>query len=253
MFNSVHLLLIYSSQMSLFIIFHALLDVYLFLLLSELLTVVSNDITHPIHDSLDSLTTVERLLLTSFILFNLHANIVLHLVDISFLDLFKLSHSLFLVILVVSDNFHCSLTLLNLFLSISLSIVFCVSCKFGDALSFFVLHFSCIIDLLLFDLFEHIISHFLLLDDFSLKNDFLLFFNFELFPGLSYKTPIELFILFSSFFAELYSKLDLLVQYFLDLLSLRLVLGLLLSDLLFMKFLSKLLDLSPLVITDIRW
>ena len=74
----------------------------------------------------------------------------------------------------------------------------------------------------------------------------------KLFLGILNKLPFKIIILLLSFIAQLDSKLNLLIENLLHLLSLVLVLLLLLSLLLFVELLTKLLDLAPLVFTNIR-
>ena len=64
MFDPILVLLVDVLQMSLLVLFDALLYIELFLFSHQLLIVITDDLTHAIHDSLDAFATIRHLLLT---------------------------------------------------------------------------------------------------------------------------------------------------------------------------------------------
>ena len=109
-----------------------------------------------------------------------------------------------------------------------------------------------VVDLLLFDLLEHIVSHFLLFNDLLLQFYLLIVFNLKLSLGLLNQTAIELLILLLGLNTQLLSQLDLLVENVFDLPAFLLVFLLLLSLLLFVELLTELLNLTPFIFANIR-
>ena len=109
-----------------------------------------------------------------------------------------------------------------------------------------------VVDLLLLDLLEHIVSHFLLFNDLLLQFYLLIVFNLKISLGLLNQTAIELLILLLGLNTQLLSQLDLLVENILDLPAFLLVFLLLLSLLLFVELLTKLLNLTPFIFANIR-
>ena len=109
-----------------------------------------------------------------------------------------------------------------------------------------------VVDLLLLDLLEHIVSHFLLFNDLLLQFYLLIVFNLKLSLGLLDQTAIELLILLLGLNTQLLSQLDLLVENILDLPAFLLVFLLLLSLLLFVELLTELLNLTPFIFANIR-
>ena len=101
------------------------------------------------------------------------------------------------------------------------------------------------------DLHEHHISHFLLLNCFSLQSLLLFSFLFEVSTSFIKQLLIEIIALFLILFAELSPKFDLLVKYLPNLFQLLLFLHLLLLELLLVKIVAKLLNLAPLVLADV--
>ena len=109
-----------------------------------------------------------------------------------------------------------------------------------------------VVDLLLLDLLEHIVSHFLLFNDLLLQFYLLIVFNLKLSLGLLNQTAIELLILLLGLNTQLLSQLDLLVENVFDLPAFLLVFLLLLSLLLFVELLTELLNLTPFIFANIR-
>ena len=109
-----------------------------------------------------------------------------------------------------------------------------------------------VVDLLLLDLLEHIVSHFLLFNDLLLQFYLLIVFNLKLSLGLLNQTAIELLILLLGLNTQLLSQLDLLVENILDLPAFLLVFLLLLSLLLFVELLTELLNFTPFIFANIR-
>ena len=109
-----------------------------------------------------------------------------------------------------------------------------------------------VVDLLLLDLLEHIVSHFLLFNDLLLQFYLLIVFNLKLSLGLLDQTAIELLILLLGLNTQLLSQLDLLVENILDLPAFLLVFLLLLSLLLFVELLTELLNFTPFIFANIR-
>jgi len=109
-----------------------------------------------------------------------------------------------------------------------------------------------IFDLLVLRFLQHLVTLLLLLLHFLLKLLLLSTFNLHLFLSSIEEFFIEILSVFLIFLAKFLSKFDLLIKYISDLcLSLR-VHGLLLFDLLFVELLAELLDLTPLIVTDVR-
>ena len=102
-----------------------------------------------------------------------------------------------------------------------------------------------------FDLHEHHISHFLLLNCFGRQSLLLLSLLFEVSTSLIKQLLIEIIALFLVLFAELSPKFDLLVKYLPYLFQLLLLLCLLLLELLLVKIVAKLLNLAPLIFADV--
>ena len=109
-----------------------------------------------------------------------------------------------------------------------------------------------VVDLLLLDLLEHNVSHFLLFNDLLLQFYLLIVFNLKLSLSLLNQTAIELLILLLGLNTQLLSQLDLLVENILDLPAFLLVFLLLLSLLLFVELLTELLNLTPFIFANIR-
>ena len=109
-----------------------------------------------------------------------------------------------------------------------------------------------VVDLLLLDLLEHIVSHFLLFNDLLLQFYLLIVFNLKLSLGLLNQSAIELLILLLGLNTQLLSQLDLLVENVFDLPAFLLVFLLLLSLLLFVELLTELLNLTPFIFANIR-
>jgi hypothetical protein len=237
---------------SLIILFDTLLDVFFFLLKLELFAIVSNDFSHAIHDSLNAATALCHLVLTRLLFLELHAHVLFDLLSLGFLDSVELCHALLLLDHVVLNHFHCSLALSNFFVVFPFFLFIKVCSEFGNTLSFFVLTSRCIFHLLALRFLEHLVTQFFLLLHFLLKVLLLFAFNFHLFLSSIKQFFIEIHSFFLIFFTKFLSQFDLLVKYISDLCLSLCMHGLLLFDLLFVELLAELLDLSPLVVTDVR-
>jgi hypothetical protein len=91
----------------------------------------------------------------------------------------------------------------------------------------------------------------LLLFNFFSKLCLLLAFNFHLFFSLIDKLFVKILLLLDVLLAQLLSQLDLLIKYISNLFRFLNMLRLLLFDLLFVEFLSKFLNLTPFIVTNV--
>ena len=217
----------------------------------HLFRIVTDNIAHGVHHSLDAFATGGDLCLSSSFLLYSDTHVVFKLISVGLLAFLDLSHTLLLLLHVILDNLHCSLAFLN-FTQI---LLFLFHRKVIDQLSL-----SCLlvisepllfVDLLLFGLFKHLVSHDLLFNNFAMKCSFLFTFNIEFSLGFIEQLLVEIFTLFLVLFTKLSSQFYLLVKHFSDLLTLVLVISLLLLNLLFIETLPEFLDLTPLIITDV--
>ena len=119
MLLTISILLVNVLKTCLFVFFEALLDVFFLLFQLKLSTVITNDIAHAIHDSLNTSASLSHFLLPCNFFFTYHAHIGLDLVSIGLLLLLKLSHSLFSISYVILDHFHCSLSFFDFFVCFS--------------------------------------------------------------------------------------------------------------------------------------
>ena len=119
MLLAVPVLLVDVLQARLLILLNALLNVLLLLLKLQLFAVVTDDIAHAIHDSLDAATPLSHLVLPGNFFIAHHAHVLFDLVCIGLLLRLKLGNSPLLLANVVLNYLHCSLALYKLFLRLS--------------------------------------------------------------------------------------------------------------------------------------
>lgn len=152
---------------------------------------------------------------------------------------------------VVLDDFHGSLALSLFRLCFVGSLLLELGSKFSNTIAFLSLALISVILLLLLDLFEHLVTLLLGLDNLLLLLDLLLPFDLQLLPRLVENALIEILLLLRCFFTQLLPDFDLLVQDLFDLLYAILLLLFGLTHLLFVELLAELLDLTPLVLADV--
>ena len=238
--------------MSLFVLLDALSNVLLLLLELEFFAVVLDDISHGIHDGLDALASLHVLMLALTLLFKRDSHVFFDLFGISSLDFLELLDLLLLLGHVVLNDFHSSLALTHLLSDLVALLLFDLSGQLGNPVLLLILAAQLIVNLLLLRLFKHYITHAFLLDDLSLQLHLLLAFDLHFLTGLTQNLLVEVLPFLKVLLAELSSQFDLLVKNFTDVL-LALVVFFLDATLLFLvKTLAKLLNLTPLVVRDIR-
>lgn len=112
--DTVLLFLLNSGDMSLLVFLDALFDVRFLLLFPKLFAIVTDNVSHPIHHSLNLLAALNDRLFSSLLLGDGDPHVFFHLFLIFLFTGLELSQSLLFVIQVVLNNFHCSLTILDL-------------------------------------------------------------------------------------------------------------------------------------------
>ena len=112
--DTVLLFLLNSCNMSLLVFLDALFDVRFLLLFPKLFAIVTDNISHPIHHSLNLLAALNDRLFSSLLLGDGDPHVFFHLFLIFLFTGLEFSQSLLFVIQVVLNNFHCSLTILDL-------------------------------------------------------------------------------------------------------------------------------------------
>ena len=239
-------------QHSLIVPFDTLLNVFFFLLQAHLLSIVSDHITHLVHFLLDSAATFCDLTLTRLLLLNCDAHIGLQLVGIRLFTSFEFGHALSFFVHIVFNDLHCSLTFLYFQFTFMNAFFFKVSGQLGTSGFFLFLTPRELLYLLLLRLLHHFVTHLLLLSGLDQLLCLLLALNLQVFLGLFEHFSVKLLSFLEVFRSELLPQLDLIVEYFPDLLDLLYLNLLLLLELLFVQLLSELLDFAPLVITYVR-
>ena len=86
MLKPIFVLSINVLKMCMIVLLNALLDVFAFLLLLQLLAIVLDDIAHLVHDALDLFASLSYLVLPCGLLLICKAHVSLDLISISFLD-----------------------------------------------------------------------------------------------------------------------------------------------------------------------
>ena len=86
MLKSIFVLSINVLKMCMIVLLNALLDVFAFLLLLQLLAIVLDDIAHLVHDALDLFASLSYFILPRGLLLICKAHVSLDLISISFLD-----------------------------------------------------------------------------------------------------------------------------------------------------------------------
>lgn len=246
-------LIIDVLEVRLLVLLDALLNVLLLLFELELLIVVADGIAHAVHDGLDAAAALSHGSLARLLLLKGHFHVLFDLLRVLLLYRLDLGHSLLFLVHVLFYHFHCSLTLFNLLVLLVTSLFFDIGSQLCDSSFLFTLSFELLIDLFLFDLLKHDVAHLLLFNHLSLQLHFLLTLLVHFFPRLIEDSLIKLFPLLFVFLSEFSSKFDLLVENFTHLLHSVLVVSLLLSHLFLVETLAELLNLTPLVVADVRW
>ena len=218
--------------MRLFIFLNALLDVELLLLTHPFLLIVADDITHAIHHGLNAFAALGHLVLTSLLLLQGQPHVLLDLLLVLPLDHVELGLAFPLLVHVLLDHAHGSLTLLHFLPRLGVSLLKNLRRQSVNPLLLLVAMPLRNVRLLLLRLGEHDVSHFLLLNDLHLNLSFLLAFKFELLLGLLQDLLVEVLPLLLGLLAQLGPKCDLLVKHIAHLLLRLFVLGLLHLDLL---------------------
>ena len=251
-FRSGFILVVDVSKFGLLISGDALLDVLFLLAQLQLFAVIANHIAHCVHLVLNALTARSYLSLTSLLFFQGHSHILLNLFRFVHFRLLCLIGELLFRLHIVLDDFHGSLALSLFRRSFVGSLFLELGSKFSNTIAFLSLALISVHLLLLLDLFEHLVSLHLGLDNLLLLLDLLLPFDLQLLPRLVEDALVEILFLLICFFTQLLPEFDLLVQNLFDLLDAILLLLFGLAQLLFVELLAELLDLAPLVFADVR-
>ena len=252
MLGSRPVLVAYVLDPRLFVLLDALLDVFFLLLELQFLAVIFHVIGHPIHESLDALRTILRLLLSLLFLIKGQAHVGLQLLRIELLVCLVLRLTLPLLMHVVPDDLHCSLALLLLHRSLVLTFILEVISKLRDPiplLSFELISVSLLLGL---HFFEHQVTLLFLLQHLLLLLFLLFALDVELLAGLLQDFLIKILAFFSLLLTQFLPQFDLLFEYLSDFLDLVLCFFFLFSQLFLMKALAELLNLAPLVFTYVR-
>ena len=240
------------SKFGLLISGDALLDVLFLLAQLQLFAVIAHHITHLVHFVLDAFTASSDLSLASLLFLEGHTHVLLHLLRLIQFRQLRLIDELLFRLHVVLDDFHGSLALSQFGLRFVGSLLLELGSKFSHTVAFLSLALISVHLLLLLDFFEHLVALLLGLDNLLLLLHLLLAFDLQLLPRLIENALVEVLLLLHSLVAQLLPELDLLVEDLFDLLDAILLLLFGLALLLFVELLAELLDLAPLVLTNVR-
>lgn len=210
-FRSGFILVVDVSKFGLLISGNALLDVLFLLAQLQLFAVIANHIAHCVHLVLNAFTARSELSLTSLLFFQGHSHILLNLSRFVHFRQLRLIGELLLRLHVVLDDFHGSLALSLFRLSFVGSLLLELGSKFSNTIAFLSLALISVHLLLMLDLFEHLVTLLLGLDDLLLLLDLLLPFDLQLLPRLVENALIEILLFLRCFFTQLLPDFDLLV------------------------------------------
>ena len=183
-----------------------------FQLLLGIVVSLDHCVRHPVHSPVDPCLPLCVLSLSLLLCFFNHSLILLHLFDLLEPQLLVLLHALLLLKLVVPDDLHSILPLLNFLL---LLVIFVLFDGFSDSIYLLLLLDSLLLKLLLFLPFHFSdlpLSVDLLFEDFLLFEIVFLFLLFDLFLSVLQNNAVEALYFVQALLLHLLLFFDLLVQ-----------------------------------------
>ena len=242
-----HCLLVQLLQPHLFVLLDALLDVLSFLSLLKFFIFVVDDVSHLVHQCLDPGTAFSHSRLPLALLFVLQLDHFLNFFVLRILALLLVGKAFLLLLLVLTNHLHRSLSFLEL-LNLS-GLLLCLNLCYkllGLVTSF--LHLTSLVLLLLhLGLLQHSIAHLFVLQHGHLTFLLLSLFQFNFLLRLIQDPHVEVLFFFGLSLTLDFPLVDLLVQDLLDFLLLLGVHRLLLSNVLFVQHLAIALNFTPFI------
>lgn len=218
----------------------------------KLLAVVLDHVGHVVHHSLNAITALLHLQLASPLFLQGHLHVQFDLLSLLLLNGLHLGEALLLLLHVLFDHAHCSLTFLQFFVGLPVLFFFDLLSQSCHSLLFFILAPQLLLDLLLLGLLEHLISLLLSLNDLLLHVLFLFALNLKLLSRLFKDAFIEVFLLLDGLLTQHLPHLDLLIEHIADFFLAIFFLLLQLFLLLLVETLTELLNFAPFVVADVR-